>query len=270
VFHLLQTRTIDPHTFDAPVPDAIINYALTTIFNGTGAVMLFFVISGFVLSCNVPTDGLLTTRFYAHFAVRRVLRIMPALWISVLFAAAFLMHFEHQTLSASDLLRAAVLQDQAVRINGPLWSLRVEMAISALFPLLLFANFRLGLGAQVVVLAGLSLLAYSGNDPTQWTNFLFCFQLGIMIPGAGKALIEGLPHRWAATFFALAVIGVMVPTNISRLGYLRPTEHSLIEGFAAFVVLSYVVFADRSRVSALLRSRLLRFFGMVSQSLPSS
>jgi peptidoglycan/LPS O-acetylase OafA/YrhL len=266
VFHTLSVRGIDPHTFDAPTPDTIANYVLTTIFNGTGAVTLFFVISGFVLGCNVSPDTMLSGRFYAKFALRRVFRIMPALWVSLGLAAIIIALYHHQRVGAHELVRAALLGHEALRFNGPLWSLQVEMLVSAIYPLLLFANFRFGLAAQLVLLAGLSYMTYSG-DPTEWTSFLFCFQLGIMVPSAGRRLIDVLGSRPAAVAALFAVAGVMVPTNISNLGYLRPTEHTLIEGFSSFVILSYIVFAERSRLATLLRAPAPRFLGRVSYSL---
>src|SRR5580658_3076283 len=90
VYHLLEVRSIDPHTFDVPTFDAVANYFLTTLFNGTGAVIVFFVISGFVLGCNVHPDSILSARFYGAFAIRRLFRIMPALWLSLAVAIAII------------------------------------------------------------------------------------------------------------------------------------------------------------------------------------
>jgi peptidoglycan/LPS O-acetylase OafA/YrhL len=267
LYHLFETRAVDQHTFDAPNLDQLANFALTMLFNGTGAVMLFFVISGYVLGCNVLPDSTLTVLFYAKFAIRRIFRIMPALWLSLVVAVVLLVFYHHQSVTRGALLNAAFLGKDALRFNGPLWSLQIEMAISALYPLLLFANFRFGLFAQLAALAILSLITYSNNDPVAWKNYLFCFQLGIMVPSAGKMLIEALKPQLTFPVFLVALAGIMTPTNLSHLGYLSMTEHALIEGFSGFVILSYILHADCPRLNSLLRSRLARFIGMISYSL---
>jgi peptidoglycan/LPS O-acetylase OafA/YrhL len=267
LYHLVVTPAPEGNFFATATTDQLANFVLTTIFNGTGAVVLFFVISGFVLSCNVNSSRPLSASFYAKFAIRRVFRIMPAVWASLAFAIAILTLYYRQPIAIADLPNAMVLGDQATKLNPPLWSLRIEMAISAVFPFLLFANFKFGLAAQIALLAVFSFMTYNNNDPVWWRNFLFCFQLGIMAPGMGKLLFSVVGPRLARGIAILAIPGIMMPTNMSHLDYLTMTHHSLIEGFSSFVILSYILFAECPRLTSVLRSRPLRFVGRVSYSL---
>lgn len=246
------------HLFRAPdanftfTQENTLNLIATTLLNGTGAVVLFFVISGFVLGHNIQESQRLTPSYYGSFVLRRAFRLMPALWVSILFAAAIS--------GTPDLLGALLLQDEAYRLNGPLWSLKVEVLASLLFPFMFFAS-RWKLLAWPL-LAYLGYKTYIGWVPSVWMLYLVCFQIGILVPTAGRWFVGAV--RASKILLALSILGIATATNISNLGHMRPTEHLLIEAVASFYILSYVVYGPRI---AFLSDRRVKFLGMISYSL---
>src|SRR4051812_39751518 len=57
-----------------------------TLSNGRAAVVLFFVLSGFVMGLSLDHAHPLNLRLYAAFLVKRLFRLMPAIWIAIAFA----------------------------------------------------------------------------------------------------------------------------------------------------------------------------------------
>lgn len=119
---------------------AIFIFTTQTIFNGSSAVILFFVLSGFVLGLNAEPD--LSVRSYAAFIVRRIFRLLPLGVVAVMFSVIVWRLFSSQSLSPRDILENALLLH--TKIDGPLWSLRVEVILSLAFPLLFFCLTRPG------------------------------------------------------------------------------------------------------------------------------
>ncbi|MGA7805251.1 acyltransferase family protein, partial [Bradyrhizobium sp.] len=121
IFHAVGGRSPTPALLNNPSVDGVANLILTSLFPGTGAVALFFVLSGFVLGANVQPSGALSPKFYVAFAIRRLFRLMPSLWLSLALAMAL---FGNMSLFH---LSALWVSDAAMAINGPLWSLRIEL-----------------------------------------------------------------------------------------------------------------------------------------------
>ncbi|NWG93142.1 MAG: acyltransferase [Parvularculaceae bacterium] len=149
---------------------------------GRVAVMTFFVLSGFLLTCSYRSDPSL-----AAFARKRALRIAPALAAVVLFSI-FVIGFAATTLSPRDYFRSeetwrylanlafytgfdslpGVFADAPIAgvVNGPLWTLKIEVlcyatlaaagatrllrsgAVAAMVVLLYVASAFLGAGAH--------------------------------------------------------------------------------------------------------------------------
>src|SRR5262249_9621237 len=60
--------------------------------NGEGAVVLFFVLSGYVLA-NLLSKSPLDSKAIASFYLRRLFRIYPALWLASLLALVYVVFF---------------------------------------------------------------------------------------------------------------------------------------------------------------------------------
>lgn len=230
----------------------------TTIFNGTGATVLFFVISGFVLA--EGTRPSIDPRNVASFAVRRVFRIMPGVWASIALALFF-----GAAVAPGKWPSTLLLGDEATRLNGPLWSLQVEMIASAIFPFILYASVIGGVFAQAIILCALMYVEGTGASlPWSWL-FVFAFQLGIMVRPASEAFGRlSRPLRTAVVIIAVAAI--MVSTNFDRLHIIPMRAHILLAGLGSFGLVSYVVSGPSLLVDFLSRP-IPQFFGRVSYSL---
>jgi peptidoglycan/LPS O-acetylase OafA/YrhL len=124
------------------------------LFLGREAVILFFVLSGYVLSLPIWNNRQLP---YSEFLIRRVFRIyIPfifALALSVLGCRIFygthlpLTSFYETTwqtpLTASLFARELLMPPNSV-LNGAIWSLRYEMEVSIIFPFLCALLLRTG------------------------------------------------------------------------------------------------------------------------------
>lgn len=181
--------------------------AFGNAFNGRNAVVLFFVLSGFVLSESI-WDQAISPHLFSAFIVRRAFRIVPVAYTALAVAALYLLFsarpsseviqegaewfvngFQRPTL-ISLFLSFVFLSNQIVVVY---WTLYVELMASLLFVPLLWAS-KLGgwttqLGLQFVLL----LASYRYTGQVTWLHVLwlpllpgfltyfFCFHLGILV-----------------------------------------------------------------------------------------
>lgn len=235
----------------------------STIFNGTGATILFFVISGFVLGQGAPETPSL--RYLGSFATRRVLRIMPSAWASLALASALAAWYFHAPLAWNDWVGALLLQQPAIDMNGPLWSLQIEMLASCVYLVLLYASRSGGVFAQVALLALLVWVREHYGSPW-WTTFLFCFQFGIMVSLIAPVLL-GMSGRYRGFAVAGAIMLIMLSTNLDRLGYLNMHEDAAFAGFGSFILVAYCTLEVDTLGKRILSHPISRFFGRISYSL---
>ena len=161
LFHVFGSRSPQPGLFAHPTSDAIANLILTSIFGGTGAVTLFFVLSGFVLAESLAECETINVRIYAAFVVRRIFRLIPVAWASLGLAIVLMIYFHHMTPPWDQLPQALLFNISAIQpFNGPLWSINVECMASAVFPLLLLANRKLNMAGRLLMLLGLLLRGF--------------------------------------------------------------------------------------------------------------
>ncbi len=123
------------------------------IFNGDAAVIVFFILSGFVLGRSLERDFV---RFSPQsaitaFIVRRVLRLYPAFFVALIGTIAILasafwvfsIPFSSFYFSSINLIRNALLINP--EISGITWSILIEFAALPYLVVFGYAAFRLGL-----------------------------------------------------------------------------------------------------------------------------
>jgi len=205
LFHVL-----DLWQADAQPSSAIIRYSLGLEYPfGTDAVLLFFVLSGFVLSLPAINGKPQT---YPTFLIRRVFRIyvpyLPALLVSV--AGAFWLHgiitrsiWFHQFWSEPvnwRLVGQHVLflsLSNTDQFDPPIWSLVYEMRISLIFPLLCGLVLPLKSKWFLVIAGGLTTI------PIIFERLVY------HIDGSGF----DSPH-----YAGLFILGILLAREKSRLG----------------------------------------------------
>lgn len=174
---------------------SFITKALLILFNGDSAVVLFFVLSGLVLGLSLDRQTCSPAARYYRFLIRRAFRIYPALIVSLLCVGAlmpWLVNIE-QTLSASDwfnslyrspfgledLWRNALLLD--TDMNPVSWTLKIEVLIALVFPLLHAIARSTRPWCDVLIVAVLMWLSgdYGRMDLLRWAG---AFYLGLVLP----------------------------------------------------------------------------------------
>jgi peptidoglycan/LPS O-acetylase OafA/YrhL len=236
-----------------PPFQALINTVITGAFNAEAAVLLFFVLSGCVLSLSLRGASSLDLRSTFAFYVKRFFRIYPLLWFTVGLAMVSMLVVRHlvetsvlvdwlarnltTTINAKHTLLS--LTGMYTRYNGPMWSLRVELIYSALFPaiFLLVRNVRIRNWA----LGGLTILALLPVPYQLGLSFALSFAAGALIPF--------LSDRRTRLHGAIAIVALIVLLyDRVVLAGLRPPERifDIIETVAAFCIVRDVYVSGRS------------------------
>jgi peptidoglycan/LPS O-acetylase OafA/YrhL len=231
--------------------DRLASYLSWPTHYGYVGVMLFFVLSGFVI--HLPYAGGKRSFAFNSYFVRRFLRIYPpyaaALVLSIVVAThihvgrafpvdietltrsfLFVQNYPHYGGAAGEL---AWLQPAG---NLALWSLPVEFELYLVYPLLLLLMHRLSLTKAMLAIGAVSLLAslvdlfvaHPRGESTNWANYLPTFMHYWIVWSAGAWLAEllvteRLPRwnaRWtvvfaAATLLALANRKPLLPNDFS-------------------------------------------------------
>lgn len=173
------------------------------LYNGHAALMIFFVISGYVLGLSLD-KGRGKPAVYSRFYFRRILRIYPAHVVAIGFIAGALSLIDRAAVfpAASQLYRAMFAQPfsafdgltnvllLSVTMNGIAWTLALEMAVSVAFPLLYLASRHRSWwvrGGLLVGLLGMSLLE-GGHDVHAAGSFF----IARLEPSTLRQLLVGL------------------------------------------------------------------------------
>lgn len=183
-------------------------FYLHPVLAGHEAVVLFFLLSGFVLSLSTWKGSTLT---YKDYIVRRVCRIyvpyLAALALSVLGCALFWEPAGRGIPVRDGLWEApptlsAIVQHTAFlgvydgHFNGAFWSLIVEMRVSIIFPFVCWALFRMRTWVGLAAALTLSACAIwiSANHP------------------------DNTMANWAATvqYLAFFILGALLARRLSR------------------------------------------------------
>ena len=226
-YHLLlvvPTVSVAFSTGRAPTGSAAWILARTPIhllFAGHEAVLIFFVLSGFVLTLplrpRIVQDGSWLA-YYGRRLVRLYLPVWAALVVAVLLAAAVARDVHaaspwlasHKPVSSARVIADAGLLIGTSNLNSPLWSLRWEMWFSLLLPVLLILILATRMHRWwkpgIVLLAGVSIVAQLPAVESKLPGGLAQLVGGLLqylpVFGIGMLLALNLPEldRYAARF----------------------------------------------------------------------
>ncbi len=233
-----------------------------TICNGQAAVILFFVISGTVLSRGLMKEQGPPLMVSLKFLIRRFFRIYPALFVGVLLCAGtfrlFGMNFGWEDVAANLVL-------YRFPINGATWTLQVELIASLLLAIcfggsLLFEKPLFGRPlfrrpwSALIVAVGLILLfdrhVLGPADDNSFRVFWICFALGMAIPTpAGRWVADRSPN-W--TWLAALILVLATRTTLQYI--------------SASVLVNLLYHARGGAFAALLKRPLSQFLGRISYS----
>jgi peptidoglycan/LPS O-acetylase OafA/YrhL len=225
---------------------------------GNAAVVLFFVLSGFVLAQTIwpgPFD-------FFKFTVRRLFRLMPAMWAAI--AVSVLVNiWLAQPIDWMGVFRATFFADS--QINPPLWTLKYEFYLSVLvLPVLALATPRIGVIGNLALQA--SLFYYF-----RFSDVIFCaymFHLGCMVPTIGTWIVKKLQGIIAIIVIgATAAMFLACTLTVSMLGPNYFSYELSLAAPASFLLVSYFASREDALLANFMRSAPMRFLGRISYSI---
>jgi peptidoglycan/LPS O-acetylase OafA/YrhL len=269
--------------------------ALTPIYAGNEAVILFFLLSGMVLA--MPFEGG-KWQSYKTFIIRRVTRIYGPYLAAILLAvaASTIWHGNlHHGRWPSDMwtgspnLRVILNHIGFIgvydcgKLNVSIWSLIHEMRISLVFPALWLLTRKLGLIVSLLMAGAGSttalLLTRCPPDSAVWSlgltvHYAGFFIVGILLARHLDLLRRRLAGRWAllllgaiSLFFYFGGMGLLLDRFLGR--HFQPRVATIYGNWVVLLgAVGLVLLTVGSEpTSAFFRSRVPLFLGRISYSL---
>lgn len=288
VLHALLTKTYSP---------------VQIFVNGNGAVILFFVLSGFVLSLPL-LDG--KSQSYPGYLVKRFFRIYVPYILSFLIALvclALVPKIGHPNPSLSDYfinkwthgISSRVIIEHVLGIvnvhtealNNAYWSLVHEMRISILFPFIVLLLRKIRWHYTVLIsltLFGVTVITdivgFQTSTEMNTTylhsfHYLSIFIYGMLLAKHRSAIVNGfqaLKGRFKYSIFAISLVcynsSYAVIKVLYKLGITVLFERILREQIIAIGVIGFVIIALSSRrIGNALQTPIPLFLGNISYSL---
>lgn len=244
------------------------------------AVILFYVLSGLVLGELLRRRKAATElRHLGAFAVRRLWRLVPVMWLSIVFAAIVAVLVRHapfagatgwfdQFLSTA-ISPAILLQNFAglsYSVNSVLWSIQIELAMMVVLPPMVWLGRRTSLmvdcGIVVALYAG--AIAFWGRVPN-FVLFAYCFYLGVALP-------KVLPNSVAARLLGSGTGVVLAVALLLPVEYLYVSNRLwlpykfFVDTLVSAYVIAFVLLRPDCRRAGFLDRPALVWLGDVSYS----
>jgi peptidoglycan/LPS O-acetylase OafA/YrhL len=243
--------------------------ALTILFNGSAAVSVFFVVSGFVLGLSLDRDRRPACVTAAAFGLHRLARIMPALGVNL--TLTLLAWMALAALAPPPLIEpvpdlAAYLRNLLLldfTLNYASWTLQIELQAVAIIVAAHFARARWGewVLPAVTALAIVVIFLPSSVRGLRVADYAFMFLLGMMI--ARRVPLAACGKGRAA---ALVCVGlVMLLATRSVLGF-SSRWTLLAEGCGAAMLCTVAAMRPPVRLLAALDRGVVRHLGRISYS----
>jgi peptidoglycan/LPS O-acetylase OafA/YrhL len=247
-------------------------YALVSaahgIFNGDYAVDLFFVLSGFVLTGMVRG---FSGAHYAAYLGRRLLRLYPLLWASLIVAYVVqTLVVDHappcgnlsawicRLITPPSSIVAAVKSSIPIhcQLDPVAWTIKIEILASVVYPLALLTWMKGGAGARIAALAFTVLMSFTfGSGPP---HYLFLFVAGIALNDVRISSVRYANSAVGMGLFLMAISGFLVGGHSAAA--------DLLAGTSAALLIAAVAYRCPRWLAAALDNRALLKLGEISYS----
>jgi peptidoglycan/LPS O-acetylase OafA/YrhL len=238
---------------------------IKALSNGYGAVVAFFVISGFVLARSLDRN------FSAGRFVRgRLFRLFPAAITTIgLFAVLFYGwdFVVYRNASYEPLNILANMAMLRADIDAVMWSMKAELAATPLIFACVWLYRCFGarpVVATAVVLFGLAFLGQYSRLIGEDTNLalLFAFPVGILVHFRGEAIAR----RWRPGAAVLGTVGSVAV--FCACAFFKPsgTWALLVQCLSAATLVMLIAYRPEVPLLAVLDTRIVRFYGRISYS----
>ncbi|MET4097115.1 acyltransferase [Arthrobacter sp. UYCu712] len=207
---------------DSPPADVGGLPPLHVLWNGTPAVHVFFVLSGFVLVLPFTRPGAAGRR--AQYYAKRFFRLYLPAWASLAVAVALIAIIPRSASplqspwadmyetdpSLGQVLKDGLLLLNASTINTPLWSLKWEVLFSLLLPAYVLLALRGRRFWHVKIGLALLLPAVGALQDVDRLSYLPVFAIGAVL-GTERERIRELTQRWPRfVWFFVAAAGIFL------------------------------------------------------------
>jgi peptidoglycan/LPS O-acetylase OafA/YrhL len=245
--------------------DAVCLFLIKALTNGYGAVVAFFVISGFVLARSLDANFNV-----ARFLRARVFRLFPAaittilIFTAVFYASGFNLYRDASYGLLNILANMLMLR---INIDVAMWSMKAELAATPLIILCAWLCRQYGprpVIAIAVVQFGLSFVGQYSQAIGSDTNLapIYAFPVGVLLHFRGRAWCEKLAP---ATVVVGALLSIFLFCGCS---FFKPTGTFtlLVQCLSAAVLVGLIAYRGETGIFRLLDFTLVRFYGKISYS----
>lgn len=258
----------------ARIDEGFPQFTATHVFNGSAAVIFFFVLSGLVVGASLAKNDIsmqsITT--YTH---RRIFRIMPLMFVTVTLGGLYLLYidpFMPYSLNPKSYGDFSLIKfiagyvGYSLKANPPIWSIFVELIASILIPLMILSgkNIRL-IATTVATCVVISLLPFDFQH--YWNFYMISFFLGLSVLGWGKPFARQIAQLSGASFWILVgslfVVFYLI-RPISGAGY---GDLWIVYCESILVVLLVAIIYYLPERFGLLQGKIFSFLGDISYSL---
>jgi len=254
--------------------EAFPDVSFINVFNGSAAVIFFYVLSGLVVGASLAKVGV-SYKSTAIFFHRRFFRIMPLMFVTVTLGGLYLLYIDpHMKYSLipkeyGDFTLLKFLTSYvgySLKPNPPIWSIFVELVASLLIPLMILSGNKIT--NMILVFVGcIALSIIPINFHHHWNFYMICFYLGLTILVWGKWFAERLSHLSNTAFWlivAMLFVAFYVTRRVTDAGF---GDLWIVYWETAFVVpLVAMIYYMPERFSWL-SSKVFTFLGDISFSL---
>ncbi|MDT3331801.1 acyltransferase [Microbacterium sp. KSW-18] len=261
------------------LPELLSYTPLHTLWDGQGAVVIFFVLSGVVLTLPVLKQG--RDFSWVGYYPQRLLRLYLPVWGAIILYLGWVLIIPRTTAMESAWLG---ITDKAVSpealwgdatllfgtgdLVSPLWSLQWEIAFSFLLPVFVFLGVRFARYNWILAVAAVIGIAVSSSLGNRALVYLPMFLIGVVIATWLPTIRKWQPSRGTQALLLLsAPILLIFPWLIRPFEMLRP----LVKPFDAVTTIGATIAVIAAIVVPIFRrfleSRAMQWFGLISFSL---
>lgn len=247
---------------------------LLIIFNSEAAVIIFFLISGFVLNLSLERY-FRESLFLPNFFIRRFIRLYPPYLFSIFVALILLLYYpnniQNPTVSnwftgwfsypLTSKLIAENLTLRSVNLNINAWTLKIEFYMMFVMPLLVYIKKRTNFTIDLLILLLIFSLSFYRNQHINGA-YLYPFYAGILISKWGNSLCRFKLLSKRIIFFISLFILLFSPVISSGNIYIRIA----LETLSAWYMISYLLYINDIQLVKFLGNEKIQKIGEISYS----
>lgn len=250
------------------VEDSWGDQAFRILGNGPGAVIFFFVLSGFVLTKVIQSGPSDVSQNSWQFLTGRIFRIYPAvisttaILITIFFTTGYALTAPEEFSSTNLVLNLLLIRPT---IDSVMWSLQLELIAAPMLLLIYFAWQRFGARAALLPYALLLILSFTSVwnhliGPPFSFGQMYAFVAGMLAFLYGATIVKKLksPKLW----LAVALLGFALTRPIIGWSSYWTIWLETIFGSTIVAVLAFGPFESPNSVAL----RAIRFLGKISFS----